>query len=329
MAAVAMGMDAVRALGAPSPPPPPPPPAFITSAYLSRCPASFTSSLHLRGSKRSAASWCNLTASSMAEERQSGNGVDTRQDMDEDEDRRNWDVSNACINPVYRSSTLLRSPSESINDKLVRVLFLSEGNVCRSVYAEAIFTQLVRESGLSDIVECSSKATTNYNIGEPPDYRAVQVAEEYGLKLREGTVARVVDSANDIVDYDLLLVMDRFNASDLMKEVTLHEAIDKRTRYAYKVHRLGEFSSSRLIEDIDDPLYGNMGGPKEIELLRQVYDDLVDSCKGLIELLLRIKLTLQDTETLKQGLSWYLGQMDALEWFAPPMLQNKKSSSTY
>jgi hypothetical protein len=79
--------------------------------------------------------------------------------------------------------------------------------------------------------------------------------------------------------------------------------------------------SGQQVEDIDDPLYGNMGGPEELELLREVYQDLQDSCEGLLQFLMETKTSLQGSETLKQGIARTLGQMESLDWLVPPMLQ--------
>lgn len=114
------------------------------------------------------------------------------------------------------------------------MLFLSEGNVCRSVYAEAIFNALIEEHAMQDFVECASKvappsptpslqtksfglcssvtslqASRDYNVGESPDPRAVAVADELGLKLPEEAAARVFECQSDIVLFDLLVVMDK------------------------------------------------------------------------------------------------------------------------
>lgn len=56
------------------------------------------------------------------------------------------------------------------------------------------------------------QATKDYNVGEPPDPRAVQIAEELGLQLREGATARLIDHAKDIVQYDLVLCFDKVGA---------------------------------------------------------------------------------------------------------------------
>jgi protein-tyrosine-phosphatase len=53
------------------------------------------------------------------------------------------------------------------------------------------------------------QASKDYNVGEAPDARAVEVAQELGLQLHEGAVARVFDCTSDIVLFDLLLVMDK------------------------------------------------------------------------------------------------------------------------
>ncbi|CAM6035848.1 unnamed protein product [Sphagnum compactum] len=232
-----------------------------------------------------------------------------------------FDVSSNCVNPSFRVSPFLQRSVDQASDSKLRILFLSEGNVCRSIFAEAIFSHLIQDQDLQDSIECTSKASKDYNVGEAPDARAVEVAQELGLQLREGAVARVFDCTSDIVLFDLLLVMDKFNASDVLKEVTVYEAIDKEGRYSYKVRRLGEFCRKRTVEDIDDPLYGNMGGPEELELLREVYQDLQDSCEGLLQFLMETKTSLQGSETLKQGIARTLGQMESLDWLVPPMLQ--------
>lgn len=235
-----------------------------------------------------------------------------------------FDVSSNCVTPVFRVSPYLQKISD-LENKKVRVLFVSEGNVCRSVYAEAIFNSLIEENGMREFVECASKGSRDYNVDESPDPRAVAVAEEMGVKLPEGAVARVFNCQADIVLFDLLVVMDKFNASDVLKEVTVYEAIDKEARYTHKVRRLGEFCRTKKMEDIDDPLYGNMGGPEELVLLRESYDDIRASCEGLMQTIMEIQAGLQDSETLKQGVGRSLGEMKSLDWLVPPMLQKAET----
>ena len=175
--------------------------------------------------------------------------------------------------------------SEGREDR-VEILFLSEGNVCRSIYAEAIFNSLVRQLGVQDELLCTSRvrsrtstyfrihqkndsqkkdsqedttlfarstfrhiveycsanifgyipasppsaippspcpaadalcsilqATRDYNVGEAPDSRALQVAQEVQLELPQDHRAALFVPAKDIVIYDLAIVMDKVRPS--------------------------------------------------------------------------------------------------------------------
>ena len=74
------------------------------------------------------------------------------------------------------------------------------------------------------------------------------------------------DYEKDIVLYDLVLVMDKYTAADVLREVSVYVTVQKETQYSRKVRRLGEFHPRLKVrddadgQDIDDPLYGNCGG---------------------------------------------------------------------
>ena len=46
---------------------------------------------------------------------------------------------------------------------MIKVLFVCLGNICRSPMAQFVFSQMVREKGLSDCFEINSAATESYN----------------------------------------------------------------------------------------------------------------------------------------------------------------------
>eukprot|EP00850_Spirogloea_muscicola_P021702 SM000258S09118 [mRNA] locus=s258:23636:26742:- [translate_table: standard] len=240
-----------------------------------------------------------------------------------------FDVSSNCVSPVFRSSPSLARQQDGREGvapgdaSKVRILFLSEGNVCRSVYAEAVLRRLLAARGLEAFYECESKATQQYNVGEAPDSRAAEVAAEEGLELRQGFQARYYEPARDVVDFDLLLVMDKFNASDVLKEVSVYDTITPGANYSSRVRRLGEFARTRTIKDIDDPLYGNMQGPEELDALRDVLADVQCSCAGLVDKLEEIRPALADGEAFKQGVAKALQGMEAMDWLVPPMLQKR------
>ncbi|KAH7291577.1 hypothetical protein KP509_29G022500 [Ceratopteris richardii] len=239
-----------------------------------------------------------------------------------------FDVSNSCVQPVFRS--IPNASEKHTGGDRIKVLFLSESNMCRSVYAEAIFKKLVKDKEVQDVIECTSKGTRDYNTGDKPDGNVLEVAKDLGLDIKDHS-ATVFKCERDVVLYDLLLVMDKFTASDVLKDVTIYETIDKNTKYCWKVRRLGEFCLDRKIEDIDDPLYGNTGGEEEMVIahrlllqehveLHRVALDIYDSCNGLVSFLSDILTNLEDKENLKEVLAHKMGSMTPTEWVRPPML---------
>lgn len=65
------------------------------------------------------------------------------------------------------------------------------------------------------------QATRDYCLGEAPDAAAVAAAAALGVQLPDAETAAAVvfDPANDIVAADLVLVMDKFTAADVLREV--------------------------------------------------------------------------------------------------------------
>lgn len=59
----------------------------------------------------------------------------------------------------------------------------------------------------------------DYNVGEGPEGFVQQVAQEEGLQLPAGFQARQLKPETDIVAFDMVLVMDKFTAADVLREV--------------------------------------------------------------------------------------------------------------
>jgi hypothetical protein len=59
----------------------------------------------------------------------------------------------------------------------------------------------------------------DYNVGEGPEAVVQQVAQEEGLQLPAAFQARQLKPDTDIVAFDMVLVMDKFTAADVLREV--------------------------------------------------------------------------------------------------------------
>ena len=93
------------------------------------------------------------------------------------------------------------------------VLFVCTGNICRSPTAECVLRTLVARSRLEAQIEVDSAATHDYQLGQPPDARAVAAARRRGYALGD-RVARQVQ-VDDFRRFDWILAMDRHNLATL------------------------------------------------------------------------------------------------------------------
>ena len=71
------------------------------------------------------------------------------------DDYGEFDVSSNVVSPVFRSTPWAGEQlKESSSPDAVRVLFVSESNVCRSVLADAIMTQLLEAHDMAGDLPC-------------------------------------------------------------------------------------------------------------------------------------------------------------------------------
>ncbi|CAN5468407.1 low molecular weight protein-tyrosine-phosphatase [soil metagenome] len=86
------------------------------------------------------------------------------------------------------------------------------GNICRSPLAEGIMQHLANKNGLDWQVD--SAGTGNWHVGEGPDKRSVKSARDFGIDISR-QVCRLF-RVSDFDEFDLLLVMDKSNYSDIL-----------------------------------------------------------------------------------------------------------------
>ena len=90
--------------------------------------------------------------------------------------------------------------------KLISVLFVCSGNICRSPIAEGLLRSLTIGTDFDDQLRVDSAGTNITNIGRNPDSRAIEGASEWGIDLNAIKARPIVES--DFYEFDFLLAMD-------------------------------------------------------------------------------------------------------------------------
>ena len=132
------------------------------------------------------------------------------------------------------------------------VLFVCMGNICRSPLAEGVFRTYVMRAGMQHSITVDSAGTHDYQLGQPPDPRALAAAARRGYKLPPHRARRV--GARDFGRFDWILGMDRHNLREL-------QAL-RPEEYEGHLGLLLALRDPPLPHDVPDPYYG---GTQEFE----------------------------------------------------------------
>ena len=149
------------------------------------------------------------------------------------------------------------------NQKIIRVLFVCLGNICRSPMAEAVFRHLVAQAGLADRIAADSAGTGAWHIGEPPHHGTRRVLRERGIDYSHCARTVVPD---DLTRFDYLVALDSENLAGL--RALIHGGHPK-------IARLLDYAPGARTRDVPDPYY--TGG------FDAVYDLVEQGCRGLLE----------------------------------------------
>ncbi len=133
---------------------------------------------------------------------------------------------------------------------MIKVLFVCMGNICRSPTAEGVFTQMVKQAGLSEQIYIDSAGTHNYNVGNPPDLNSQTAAQKRGIDLSKLRARQVIQA--DIVEFDYILAMDKENINNL-KSLCLPEQ-------ECKLRLLLDFAPILETREVPDPYKGGYDG---------------------------------------------------------------------
>lgn len=153
-----------------------------------------------------------------------------------------------------------------------RILFVCQGNICRSPLGEGILRKQAAERGLAGRVETDSAGIGGWHIGEAPDPRSVDVGLRNGIDIA-ALKARKVRTA-DFNHFDMIFAMDRSNLRDLVRIAPHDSSAD--------IHLFMDFVSGEK-RDVPDPYYGDHSD------FDAVYRMLSAGCEKLLGLLFRQK----------------------------------------
>lgn len=67
--------------------------------------------------------------------------------------------------------------------------------------------------------KCLLQGTRDYNVGDGADVSVQAAVQQMGLQIPENFQARQINPERDIVCFDVVLVMDKFTAADVLREV--------------------------------------------------------------------------------------------------------------
>ena len=148
---------------------------------------------------------------------------------------------------------------------MIKVLFVCHGNICRSTMAQSVFAHMVQQQGLTDSFVIDSAATSREEIGNGVYPPAKRKLASVGISCSMHHARQVTKADYD--EYDYLLVAERYNISNLMRQIK--EDPD------HKVYRLLDFSDRP--RDIADPWYT---GDFDV-----TYDDIMEGLEAFLEYL--------------------------------------------
>jgi protein-tyrosine-phosphatase len=257
------------------------------------------------------------------------------------------------VNPAFRvkiDST--HTDGSDKTRKTLRILFISESGVCRGPLAAAAFAAAAEKRGLDlspatgdAAIECSAAASRDYCINEPPEASAYLAAECLGWTLSQDCRSRCFLPSADLAKYDLILVMDKFIAADVLREASVFDTIYLEAGFSGKVRNLGEFhpsatenlsdnsnnpstetsksSADNKVFEIHDPLYGNVGGEEEEDTVYKSALDIQQCCNGLVDYLLGLRSTNSGSDShtsLRVAVDNWLQNAEGVEWMRPPLL---------
>mgnify|MGYP003308375309 CR=1 FL=1 len=130
------------------------------------------------------------------------------------------------------------------------VLFVCTGNICRSPTAEGLFLSMAASLGITSQVRADSAGTSNYHIGEAPDWRTRRAALAHGLDLGKQRARQV--NPEDFDTFNYLIAMDQTHLDELARLSP--------TNHAARIGLLLDYAPEMNKRNVPDPYFGGVDG---------------------------------------------------------------------
>jgi protein-tyrosine phosphatase len=137
---------------------------------------------------------------------------------------------------------------------MYRITTVCTGNICRSPMAEYLIRQAVEEAGITD-VEVDSAGTSDWEIGNPADPRAIELLVANGIDASSHT-ARQFDGGT-FATVDLVLALDADHYAELRKLAPTPEDKEKVRMLRSFDPQVADLAPAE--QGIYDPWFGDSG----------------------------------------------------------------------
>ena len=147
--------------------------------------------------------------------------------------------------------------------KIINILFVCHGNICRSPMAEFLMKKLLEERGQIDRFYIESAATSTEELGNRVHYGTRAVLDKYGIDYSKKRAVQITRADYD--RYDYIIGMDRYNIRNMQRIF----GEDTQNKISLLLDWSGE------CRDVADPWYtGDFS---------QTEADVLSGCRALIE----------------------------------------------
>lgn len=148
------------------------------------------------------------------------------------------------------------------DSRMIRVLFVCLGNICRSPMAEAVMRDLIEKEQLNDKIEVDSAATSSWHVGEPPHRGTQDKLKEYGISTT-GMHGRQLQQA-DVEKFAYIIGMDESNIRNIRTMLG--------DPHSPKIFRFLDLTEHH--KDVPDPYYTGD--------FQETYDLVLEGCQALL-----------------------------------------------